>query len=83
MLTGATSCTPDDHELSAPVVSSDELVEGIAFSVTPDASDPNTIHLKSLVKGATPVWKTPTAFRRTLNSTSSSPSPVTMSLPSA
>ncbi len=59
MLTGATSCTPDDHELSAPVVSSDELVEGIAFSVIPDASDPNTIHLKSLVKGATPVWKTP------------------------
>ncbi len=59
MLIATTACSPDDHELSGPVVSPEELVEGIAFAVTPDANDPNTIHLKSLVKGATPVWKTP------------------------
>lgn len=59
MLVTTTACSPDDHELAGPVVSADELVEGIAFSVTPDSNDPNTIHLKSLVKGATPVWKTP------------------------
>lgn len=59
MLLATTACSPDDHELSGTVVTPEELVEGIAYAVTPDANDPNTIHLKSLVKGATPVWKTP------------------------
>lgn len=62
MLSTTTACSPDDHELAGPVVSADELVEGIAFSVTPDSNDPNTIHLKSLVKGATPVWQTPSGM---------------------
>lgn len=29
------------------------------YTVTPDANDPNTIHLTSLIKGATPLWVTP------------------------
>ena len=62
LLLTTTACSPDDHELSGPVVSPEELVEGIAFAVTPDANDPNTIHLKSLVKGATPLWKTPSGM---------------------
>ncbi len=53
------SCSPDDHSLAGPSVSSEELVEGIAFSVTPDAKDPNIIHLKSLMTGVTPCWETP------------------------
>jgi len=55
----STACTPDDHELANAPISPDDLVEGIAFTVTPDANDPNTIHLTSLVKGGTPVWNTP------------------------
>lgn len=54
-----TSCSPDDHSLASAPVTAEQLVEGIAFKVTPDANDPNTIILRSLVKGATPVWKTP------------------------
>lgn len=53
------SCSPDDHELAAPSVTPADLVEGTAFSVTPDANDPNVIHLTSLMKGVTPVWSTP------------------------
>lgn len=41
-------------------VSPSELVEGIAFSVTPDPKDPNTIHLKSLMAPTVQaVWDTP------------------------
>lgn len=54
-----TSCSPEDYSLGSAPVSADQLVEGIAFTVTPSADDPNTIILKSLVKGATPVWQTP------------------------
>jgi len=53
------ACSPEDHDTPAPSVSPEELVEGIAFSVTPDANDPNIIYLKSLIKGATPCWDTP------------------------
>lgn len=53
------SCSPDDHELAAPSVTPADLVEGKAFTVTPDANDPNIIHLTSLMKGVTPVWSTP------------------------
>lgn len=55
----ATACSPDDHDLASTVFVADDLVEGIAFTVTPDANDPNVIHLESLVKGCTPLWETP------------------------
>ena len=45
--------------MGAKTYVSDDLVEGIAYTVTPDANDPNTIHLTSLIKGATPLWVTP------------------------
>lgn len=41
-----TSCA-DKYELDAPDVSPDDLVQGVAFTVTPDAQNPNLIHLKS------------------------------------
>lgn len=53
------ACSPDEHNLGEMTYVADDLVQGIAFSVTPDAADPNTIHLKSLVKGVTPLWETP------------------------
>lgn len=57
--TALVGCSADDYSLASPSVSPEELVEGIAFSVTPDANDPNTIYLKSLMKGVTPCWETP------------------------
>lgn len=54
-----TACSPEEYNLGEMTYVADDLVHGIAFSVTPDAADPNTIHLTSLVKGATPLWETP------------------------
>ena len=48
LLTGATACTPDNPELPAQAVSPDDLIEGIAYSVTPDTDNPNIIHCKAL-----------------------------------
>ena len=48
------ACSPEEYEMGAKTYVSDDLVEGIAYTVTPDANDPNTIHLTSLIKGATP-----------------------------
>lgn len=55
-----TSCTPDDYDLKAPGISEDDLVEGIAFSITHDPSNPNIVHLKSLLSPSYQVaWETP------------------------
>lgn len=54
-----TACSPEEYNLGEMTYVADDLVQGIAFSVTPDAADPNTIHLKSLVAGVTPLWETP------------------------
>lgn len=60
MLTVFASCTPEDHELPAADISSQDLVEGIAFSVVPDAQNPNIIHLKSLMPTQyTVAWEHP------------------------
>lgn len=57
-----TACTPENHEMPAVTVTPAELVEGIAFSVTPDANDPNTIRLTSLMKGVQACWETPSGL---------------------
>lgn len=54
-----TACSPDDYSLGTASYEAADLVEGLAFTVTPDASDPNTIYLHSLLQGATPLWETP------------------------
>ncbi|MDL2221278.1 hypothetical protein LJC35_01840 [Parabacteroides sp. OttesenSCG-928-N08] len=54
-----TACTPDKVEMGAAGLTADDLVQGIAYTVTPDAQDGNTIHLTSLISGATPLWETP------------------------
>ncbi|MDO4164330.1 MAG: hypothetical protein Q4D56_08080 [Bacteroides sp.] len=53
------ACTPDEYEMGKKTYASEDLVQGLAFTVTPDASDPNTIHLQSLLSGVTPLWETP------------------------
>ena len=49
------ACSPEEYEMGAKTYVSDDLVEGIAYTVTPDANDPNTIHLTSLIKGVAPL----------------------------
>ena len=57
---GLSACSSDDYDLPAPNISPEDLVEGIAFTVTPDASNPNLIHLKSLLPASYQVaWETP------------------------
>jgi hypothetical protein len=58
-LLSVAACSPDSYDLATPQYSADDLVEGIAYTVTPDANNPNIIHLTSLVKGCTPLWDTP------------------------
>jgi hypothetical protein len=54
------ACSPREYDLGAKTYTADDLVEGLAYKVTPDAEDPNTIHLQSLVTdGVTPLWETP------------------------
>ena len=43
------ACTPDSYDLEAPDVASEDLVEGIAFSITHDSENPNIVYLKSLM----------------------------------
>lgn len=59
MLLMFSACTPEEFDLGKKTYAAEDLVEGLAFTVTPDAGDPNIIHLKSLVKGVTPLWETP------------------------
>ncbi len=59
-LMGTAACTPDSYELPAQTVSADDLIEGIAYSVTPDAENPNIIHCRALVpESYTVLWETP------------------------
>lgn len=56
---GVSACVPEEYELGAVDVTAEELVQGIAFSVTQDSEDPNTIYLKNLMTGYTPLWEHP------------------------
>ena len=47
LLFAATACSPDDYSLGSKDVTEADLVEGIAFTITPDASNPNIIYLES------------------------------------
>ena len=42
-------CSPDEYSLGDRDLTSDDLVEGLAYSVTPDAKNPNIIVVKSLL----------------------------------
>ena len=54
------ACSPDDYSLGDKNVTSDDLVEGIAYTVTHDSSNPNIVYLKSLMPSSyTVLWDEP------------------------
>ncbi len=54
------ACSPEDMGLGSKDVRAEDLVEGIAFSITPDTDNPNIIYLESKMSGEyTPLWITP------------------------
>ncbi len=48
----ATSCTPDEYSLGEVDVTSADLVEGTAYTITHDASNANIVYLKSLMSSS-------------------------------
>ncbi|MCM1092888.1 MAG: hypothetical protein NC421_02945 [Lachnospiraceae bacterium] len=54
-----TACSDDDYTLGSTSVTPEQLVQGQAFEVKPDAERPNVIHLTSKMKGMTALWTTP------------------------
>ena len=59
-LAALTSCSPDNHELVSPDIKADDLVEGMAFTITHDSANPNIVYLKSLLPPSYQVaWETP------------------------
>lgn len=60
VLMGFTACQPDGYDLGDKDVTSADLVEGKAFTITHDDSNPNIIYLKSLMADRYQVsWITP------------------------
>jgi hypothetical protein len=56
MMLFTAGCSPDDYSMGDKGVTSADLKEGIAFSITPDASNPNLIHLQNLMTGYNAYW---------------------------
>lgn len=51
------ACTPDSFELGGKNLTSDDLAEGLAYTVTHDATNPNIVYLESLLgSNYTPLW---------------------------
>lgn len=54
------ACTPDEYEMGSKTFAPEDLVEGVAYSVTHDATNPNIVYLKSLLGPEyTPLWEHP------------------------
>ncbi len=54
------ACSPDDYDLGAKDVTPDDLVEGIAFTITHDSENPNIVYLESKMDSRyTVVWEHP------------------------
>lgn len=59
------SCSPDDYSLASPAIIPAELVEGIAYTITPSTDNPNLIVCKSdLGAGRNTAWQTPFGISR-------------------
>lgn len=55
-----TACSPDEYDLGSTGYTSDDLVEGIAYTITHDEQNPNIVYLKSeLPASYTPLWNHP------------------------
>lgn len=54
------ACTPDKYDMGGRGVSSDDLVEGLAYTITHDTQNPNIVYLKSLMdRHYTSLWEHP------------------------
>ena len=54
------SCTPSSYDLGSKKITEDQLVEGVAYTITFDDENPNIVYLTSLVdKQFTPIWEHP------------------------
>ena len=54
------ACTPDKYEMDATDIAPEDLVEGIAYTITHDEDNPNIVYLESKMEGQyTPVWNHP------------------------
>lgn len=54
------ACSPDEYDLGDKGVTSDDLVEGIAYTITHDSKNPNIVYLKSkLGVNYTALWEHP------------------------
>ncbi len=49
LMFGMAACSPDEYDLGDKDVTSADLVEGTAYSITHDSSNPNIVYLKSLM----------------------------------
>jgi len=55
-----TSCSPEEYSLGSIDVKSADLVEGIAYKIEHDATNPNIVYLTSLMGNEyTPLWNHP------------------------
>lgn len=55
-----TACSPEDFDLGGKNITADDLVEGIAYTITHDSENPNIIYLESkLNNNYTPLWEHP------------------------
>lgn len=60
VLLAFTACTPDEYELGEVDITSEDLVEGLAYTITHDEDNPNIIYLKSLLDSKyTCLWEHP------------------------
>lgn len=56
----AAGCSPDDYSLGSSDITSDDLVEGIAYTITHDTENPNIVYLTSLMGSSyTALWEHP------------------------
>jgi hypothetical protein len=54
------ACTPDEFDLGAKDVTADDLVEGLAFTITHDTNNPNIVYLESKMGSSyTALWEHP------------------------
>ena len=54
------ACTPDEYELGSKQLTPEDLVEGVAFTITHDTENPNIVYLESLLgSNYKPLWETP------------------------
>lgn len=54
------ACTPEQYDLGTMDVTPDDLVEGLAYTITHDSDNPNIVYLESKMGDSyTPLWEHP------------------------